>query len=79
MKREIVNHINNGTVQRTKNTAYTSFTLMDGFRKWAKRIGMAPETAEKHIRASSGRGFDALYAGLKLVQDAYERKDREYA
>ena len=56
----------------------TSFSIMDGFRAWAKTVGMSAEVAERHILTYRGKGVDALYAGLKVVRDAYERKDREY-
>lgn len=56
----------------------TSFQIMDSFRQWARDNGMSTEVCEQHILRCRGRGVDALYAGLKVVRDAYERKDREY-
>ena len=56
----------------------TSFQIMDGFRQWARDIGMSVEVCEQHILRCRGRGADALRAGLKVVQSAYEKKDREY-
>lgn len=56
----------------------SSFSIMDGFRKWAKDIGMSMEVCEQHILRCRGKGTDALYAGLQVVRAAYERKDREY-
>ena len=56
----------------------TSFGIMDGFRMWAKTVGMPADICEKHILANRGKGVDHLYAGLKVIRDTYERKDREY-
>lgn len=65
-------------VPNSKSVNYSSFSLMDGFRRDMARMGMGQHTIEKHVKASQGKGYDHQYAYFKMVKGAYERGDKEY-
>ena len=47
---------------------YSSFQVMDHFRKWAQKEGMSHSECESHINTNRGKGLDHLKAALAVVQ-----------